>query len=162
MVLSRLRVLVFPETLRWWTARSLEHDIAAAAKTPEAALDAVVKIAQAHIAFDVRHGREPLSAFAPAPRPYWKAFAEATRISLEMDLQAGGDGAPIRVIVARVPQHPVVSAHTTPGSRDAVAAPLERLSNLFLGAHHDAGHGVVADDFDDARRYRRAVSGAGM
>jgi hypothetical protein len=77
MALTRLRVVVFPETTKAWTARSLEHDLEAVGRTAEAALDALVRVASAHITFDIRHGREPLSAFGAAPRSYWNAFAGA-------------------------------------------------------------------------------------
>jgi hypothetical protein len=162
MVLSRLRVLVFPESIRWWTARSLEHDIAAGGRSAEAALDSVVKIAQAHIAFDVRHGREPLSAFAPAPRPYWNAFPAGARSSFEMELLHPADGPSIRVIAARLTHHPAIDATRVIRSRDAVVAPFERQANLFFGPDHDSGDAVVSERFGDARGYRRAVAGARM
>jgi len=78
MALPRLRIVVFPETTKVWTARSLEHDLEAVGRTAEAALDALVRVASAHIAFDIRHGREPLSAFGAAPRSYWNAYAGAS------------------------------------------------------------------------------------
>jgi hypothetical protein len=78
MALTRLRIVVFPETTKAWTARSLEHDLEAVGRTADAALDALVRVASAHIAFDIRHGRAPLSAFGAAPRAYWKAFAGAS------------------------------------------------------------------------------------
>lgn len=78
MALPRLRVVVFPETSKAWAARCLEHDLAAVGKTAEAAVDALVRIASAHISYDIRHGRTPLSAFGAAPRPYWNAFAGAS------------------------------------------------------------------------------------
>jgi hypothetical protein len=78
MTPTRLRIVVFPETTKSWTARSLEHDLEAVGRTAEAALDALVRVASAHIAFDIRHGRPPLSAFGAAPRSYWNAFAGAS------------------------------------------------------------------------------------
>ena len=160
MVLSRLRVLVFPESIRWWIARSLEHDIAAAGRTAEAALDSLVKIAQAHIAYDVRHGREPLSAFAPAPRPYWNAFSSGARSTLDVELRRPDQGPTVRVIAARLTQHPVIGTHHFAVSRDPVVAPFERQANLFFGSDHDGTDAVVGEHLGDARRYRRAVSGA--
>ena len=78
MASTRLRIVVFPETKKSWTARSLEHDLEAVGHTAEAALDALVRVASAHIAFDIRHGREPLSAFGAAPPSYWSAFSGAS------------------------------------------------------------------------------------
>ena len=78
MALTRLRIVVFPETTKSWTARCLEHDLEAAGRTAEAALDALFRVASAHMAYDVRHGRAPLSAFGAAPRSYWNAFAGAS------------------------------------------------------------------------------------
>jgi hypothetical protein len=86
MVLPKLRIVVFPETTKAWTARSLEHDLAAVGRTADAALDALVRIASAHIAYDVRHGRPPLSAFSTAPRSYWHAFGVAASKSKPMEI----------------------------------------------------------------------------
>jgi hypothetical protein len=108
MSLPRLRVVVFPETQRTWTARSLEHDLAAGGATAEAALDTLLKIAQAHIAYDVRHGHEPLSVFAAAPQLYWSAFAAAQRIQISTELNWRESGAPTHVLAAIVPQHPIL------------------------------------------------------
>lgn len=161
MVLSRLRVLVFPESIRWWTARSLEHDIAVSSKTAETALDSLIKIAQAHVAYDVRHGRLPLSAFAPAPRPYWSAFpAHAT---LRLELRHPDEGGPtIHVVAARLTQHPIIAPHVPTESRDAVVASLERQADPVLGANHDRGDRIVGKHLSDPCGYRRAVSGAGV
>jgi len=86
MALPRLRVVVFPETTKAWTARSLEHDLAAVGRTAEAAIDALVRVASAHIAYDTRHGRPPLSAFGAAPRQYWNAFAGASMRNKPMEV----------------------------------------------------------------------------
>lgn len=108
MALARLRILVFPESPRSWTARGLEHDLAGGGPTMEAALDTVLKVARAHISYDLRHGRHPLSAFAAAPRLYWAAFAGATRVDIRLELSGDDLGPPMRVIAASVPQHPIV------------------------------------------------------
>lgn len=160
MFLARLRVLVFPESVRWWTARSLEHDIAASAPTAEAALDSLVKIAQAHVAYDIRHGREPLSVFAPAPRPYWSAFPAGIRSGLHIELHRPDAGPAIHVITARLGHHPVVAAYRS--SRDPVVAALEREADPVLGSAHHRGDGVVGEDVGHAGRYRRSISGARM
>jgi hypothetical protein len=111
MALARLRILVFPESPRSWTARALEHDLAGAGVTMEAALDTVLKVARAHINYDLRHGRQPLSAFAAAPRLYWEAFSGATRVDIRLDLAGEETAIPMRVIAATLPQHPIVKLY---------------------------------------------------
>ena len=108
MALGRLRILVFPDSPRSWIARALEHDLAGAGTTMESALDTLVKVVRAHVNYDLRHGRHPLSAFAAAPRLYWEAFAGATRVDMRLDLANDDTGMPMRVIAATVPQHPIV------------------------------------------------------
>jgi hypothetical protein len=162
MVLSRLTVVVFPELSRWWIARSLERDIAATGRTPEAALDSVLKIAQAHIMFDVRHGREPLSAFAPAPRPYWKAFLAADRSGQEAELRDPVRDRIIRVIAARLACHPALRVRPLDRSRDAVVAAFDRHAHLVLGPFHDRVDAVVGEHLRDAGGNRRAIAAAGV
>jgi hypothetical protein len=162
MVLSRLTVVVFPELSRWWIARSLERDIAATGRSPESALDSVLTIAQAHIMFDVRHGREPLSAFAPAPRPYWKAFLAADRSGQEGELRDPDRDRVIRVITARLACHPAISVRPAGRSRDPVVAAFERYPHLVLGSPHDGVDTVVGEHLGDAGGDRRAVAGARM
>ena len=108
MAPCRLRIVVFPESRRSWTARGLEHDLAAEGRSIEAAVDAVLKIALAHIAYDRRHRREPLSAFAPAPRLYWTAFKGGTALPLSVEVPWSGDGPPAEVSAAVVHQHPAI------------------------------------------------------
>jgi hypothetical protein len=108
MTMGRLRILVFPDSPRSWTARGLERDLSGGGITMEAALDTVLKVIRAHINYDLRHGRHPLSAFAAAPRLYWEAFAGASRVDLRLDLAGEETGMPMRVIAATLPQHPIV------------------------------------------------------
>jgi hypothetical protein len=108
MTLARLRILVFPETPKHWTARSLEHDIAAVGSTEEAAVETLIKMFRAHIAYDLRHGREPLSAFGPAPHLYWTVFAAATNVRGARELGWPVSGNPTRCQVAVLAQHPIL------------------------------------------------------
>jgi hypothetical protein len=102
----QLSVLVFAETGRHWTARALEHDIAVQGPSAEGAVDALVKIVRAHVAFDVRHNRHPLSGFPPAPRLYWNAFRAATRQSPGRELDCGEvEGSP-RIVMATADRNP--------------------------------------------------------
>jgi len=102
----RLRVLVFPETGRRWTARALEHDIACEGRTIEAAVDSLAKIARAHIAYDHRHNRIPLSAFVAAPQMYWNAFDGGTQLPPTADLDSPESGTSLQIVAAVVERRP--------------------------------------------------------
>lgn len=108
MARSRLRIVVFPETRRTWIARGLEHDLSAEGRTIEAAVDTLLKITRAHIAFDLRHHCEPLSAFARAPQAYWNAFARGTRLPISTPLDWIDGESPPQIIAAVVSQHPAI------------------------------------------------------
>ena len=109
----RLTILVFPETHRTWTARALEHDLSAEGKTIESAVDTLVKIACAQIAYDRRHSRIPLSAFAAAPQLYWRAFDRATRLPTPVEFNWTETGAPPRIVAAVLSKHPAVRQFPT-------------------------------------------------
>lgn len=106
--LSRLSILVFPETLKTWTARCLEHDLAACGRTPEAAIDTLIRIAQAHIEFDARHGREPLSAFRGAPGPYWSAFARSKQTERPLEVRRSDTFTELHCQVGLAAQNPIL------------------------------------------------------
>lgn len=113
MAHSQLRIIVFPDSRKAWTARSLEHDLAARGATAEAAIDTLVKIAEAHIAFDTRHGRLPLSAFACAPRLYWNAFARAER-STPVEVRRPESDRTLHCVVRMVSEHPIIARYQRP------------------------------------------------
>jgi hypothetical protein len=94
----RLRVLAFEALRSHWVARALEHDIAAEDRTFDGAVRSLLDILHAHINFDRRHGRQPLSAFLSAPERYWRAFAIATPVST-LNLP-GPSGGTVRIAVA--------------------------------------------------------------
>ena len=102
-----LKVLVFREVYGSWTARALEHDIAAEGKTLESALDTLLRIAGAHVEYDRRHNRIPLSGFASAPALYWRAFAHARQLPLGEALNTGSF-TPGQINAAVSAQHPAV------------------------------------------------------
>jgi len=108
MAPPRLRILVFPETHGTWTARSLEHDLSAEGRTVEAAVDTLLKIARAHVAYDRRHNREPLSAFLPAPKLYWNAFSGATRMPVPLEFDWTEEGRALVAIAAVAAHHPAL------------------------------------------------------
>ena len=74
----RVRILVFEDLPGIWTARALEHDLLAEGRTIDSAVQAVLRIIRAHIDYDRRHNRDPLSSFRAAPQAYWNAFTRAT------------------------------------------------------------------------------------
>ena len=113
-----LRVLVFPETGRHWTARALDHDISVQGRSLEGAVDALIKVVHAHIAFDLRHKRAPLSAFAPAPRLYWDAFREAARQSPARELDYYGANGTSHIMMVTVERNPA-AYRLVPLSRSA-------------------------------------------
>jgi len=118
MAPPRLRILVFPETHGTWTARGLEHDLAAEGRTIEAAVDTLLRIAGAHVAYDRRHNREPLSAFAPAPERYWMAFNGAARLPVPVEVDWNENGRPITIVAAVAAEHPGIR-RLTPIARSA-------------------------------------------
>ena len=71
-------------------------------------IDAVLKIALAHIAYDRRHDREPLSAFMAAPRLYWTAFHGGTPLPVTMEVPWSAHGSNGRIVTAVVQHHPAV------------------------------------------------------
>jgi hypothetical protein len=74
VAVSRLSILVYPESGIWSTARCLEHDVEASGRSADTAIDALLRMIRAHVEYDTRHNRVPLSAFRRAPEPYWRAF----------------------------------------------------------------------------------------
>jgi hypothetical protein len=103
-----LRVVVFPETTKAWTARSLEHDLAAVGRTAEAAVGALMRVASAHAAYDIRHGRAPLSAFCAAPRPYWNAYAGASMATKPTEVTTSEPQATVSCLVTVAKENPAI------------------------------------------------------
>ena len=103
-----LRIVVFPVSPRTWVARALEHDLAAEGRSIESAIDTVLKIALAHIAYDRRHGREPLSAFAAAPALYWTAFKAGTPLPIPAEAFWSDEGRLAEGSVSVMSKHPAV------------------------------------------------------
>jgi O-glycosyl hydrolase len=114
MVLRRLRIVVFPETTKAWMARCLEHDLAAVGRTAEAATDALVRVASAHIAYDIRHGRQPLSGFGTAPRSFWHAFAGASAKSKPMELVRAEPEGDLSCLVTVMQENPATLRRMPP------------------------------------------------
>lgn len=107
-----LRILVFQSLRGVWVARALEHDVAAEARSCEAAVSAVLQILFAHYDLDRRHGRAPLSAFPAAPERYRSAFARATPIRIMSTASRNGTSEDLHIAVAM--SHDVPSARAIP------------------------------------------------
>ena len=113
MANSQLRIIVFPDSPKAWIAQSLEHDLAARGITAEAAIDTLLRITEAHVAFDTRHGRAPLSAFAAAPRLYWTAFARTENVH-SVDLRRPDRDLTIHCVIGMLPEHPIIARYHAP------------------------------------------------
>jgi len=100
---SCLHVLVFQDMPGVWIGRGLEHDMLTEARTIGEAVRAIVRLVEAHVAFDERHHRTPLSAFGAAPQSCWNAFTSGTPLSLA---QLGVEHPAACQIVAAIARRP--------------------------------------------------------
>ena len=91
-----------------WAARGLEYDMSAQGRTIESAVDTLVRITAAHVAYDRRHSHAPLSSFNPAPRLYWDALSRGTRLPLFIEMQWSETGALTQIVPTVVSQHPAI------------------------------------------------------
>ena len=96
---SCLHVVLFQDVPGVWIGRVLEHDMLAEARTIGEALRSIVRLVEAHSAFDRRHRRAPLSAFGGAPQQCWAAFTSGTPLTLA---QLGIEEPPAWHIVAAI------------------------------------------------------------
>jgi hypothetical protein len=77
-------------------------------RTIEGAVDSLAKIARAHIAYDHRHNRIPLSAFVAAPQIYWNAFEGGTELPPTADLTAPESRTALEIVAVVVQRRPGV------------------------------------------------------
>ena len=77
-----LHVLLFQQMPGVWIGQALEHDMLSEASTIGEALRGIVRLVEAHSAFDRRHRRVPLSAFGGAPQSCWCAFTSGTPLTV--------------------------------------------------------------------------------
>lgn len=110
MTFCQVKIVVFPDSSKAWTARCLQHDLSARGTTAEAAVDTLVKIVDAHIAYDIRHGRTPLSAFMAAPRLYWNAFTGAQKVR-PVELRQPEKDRTLHCAIGMIDQHPIIATH---------------------------------------------------
>src|SRR5438874_12015033 len=67
----RLRLVVYQDVPGLWVGRGIEHDLTAEGRGIGETVRALLRMIQAHAAFDTRHDRTQLSAFRPAPQSCW-------------------------------------------------------------------------------------------
>jgi len=108
MALRRLTILTFREPHGRWVARTLEHDMSAEGRTRELAIDMVLRLARAHIAHDIRHKREPLSVFGPAPRLFWDTFHDSIPLAFSGQIDDLDYYSSIRIRVGVARHHPTL------------------------------------------------------
>jgi hypothetical protein len=126
-----LRILLFERWPGRWIARALEHDIEVEERSIDGALQALLAIIHAHIKFDQRHGRAPLSGFSSAPARYWQAFMSATPLRTGSVLASDitdGHRVGIAVAIGRVGAN--LAFNAPPGSMPALA-PASSTGRLF-------------------------------
>ena len=79
---QRLSLVVYQDIPGVWVGRGIEHDLTAEGRSIGETIRALLRMIQAHTAFDTRHDRVPLSAFRPAPQSCWNAFSAGTPVPL--------------------------------------------------------------------------------
>ena len=95
-----LRVLISRADDSSWQAQALECDVLAISPTRAAALDTLIKVIGVHVTHDARHGRKPLSGFAPAPEHCWMAFHRTTRVAQPVEFSHEGHASGLHFLVA--------------------------------------------------------------
>jgi len=78
----RLSLVVYQDVPGMWVGRGIEHDLTAEGRSIAETVRAVLRMVQAHAAFDARHDRAPLSSFRPAPQSCWNAYSAGTQVPL--------------------------------------------------------------------------------
>jgi hypothetical protein len=77
-----LSLVVYQDVPGIWVSRAIEHDLRVEGRTLGETVRALLRMVQAHAAFDSRHARAPLSAFRPAPQTCWNSFSGGIPIPL--------------------------------------------------------------------------------
>jgi hypothetical protein len=95
-----LRVLIRRGEDESWQAQALECDVKAIGATRSAALDALVKVIEVHVAHDAKQGREPLSSFAAAPDHYWAEYNRAVTAAEPVELSRDDKAPVLQFLVA--------------------------------------------------------------
>ena len=79
---QRLSLVIYQDVPGVWIGRGIEHDLTAEGRSIGETVRALLRMIQAHTAFDARHDRPPLSTFRPAPQSCWNAFHGGTQVPL--------------------------------------------------------------------------------
>lgn len=110
-----LRVLLFQKMRGVWVARGLEHDLSVEGRSLESVVESIRRLVNAHVDFDRRHGRVPLSPFPAAPSRYWQAFERAQPLAVPNESSSEPLFGPIMIAVSS--EDPLEPAKRTPRSR---------------------------------------------
>jgi hypothetical protein len=111
---QRLSLVIYQDVPGVWVGRGIEHDLTAEGRTIGEAVRALLRMIQAHTAFDARHDRAPLSAFRPAPQSCWNAFHGGTPVPLSQLGALAPSEWDVTVAIAR--QRPTDARAKWPGS----------------------------------------------
>jgi len=140
---QRLSLVVYQDIPGVWIGRGIEHDLTAEGRSIGETVRALLRMIQAHTAFDARHDRAPLSAFRPAPQSCWNAFSGGTPIPLS---QLGALPPPHWDVTVAIAHH----------------RPTEQRTGLSTHAVAGAGRGSAVQrtlqNGPDARQRPRSVS----
>jgi hypothetical protein len=118
---QRLRVVIYQDDPDTWVGRGIEHDVQAEGRTIGETVRALLRTIHAHVEARERHDRPPLSAFRPAPQPYWNAFTAGAPVPLSQLGAIAPRHWEISVAIAR--HRPTEARNPNPGhrTRNAIA-----------------------------------------
>jgi len=85
-----LRVLLIQQSDGLWAAQCVDHDVVAQGKSISEAKKAFERTIIGQILFDLKHNREPLSAFPPASKELREKYEQSADVTLD-------DKGPIRL-----------------------------------------------------------------
>ncbi|MBI2374882.1 MAG: hypothetical protein HYV07_12870 [Deltaproteobacteria bacterium] len=80
-----------------WVAQCLEHDVAAQAASPAAALDELQRLIVGRWMAARRLGVDPFAGLQAAPREFWEAFASAGSLETKHDSLTFASSEPMAV-----------------------------------------------------------------
>jgi len=114
-------MVLYQEMPGQWVGRGIEHDVTAEGRSIGETVRAVLRMLQAHIAFDERHDREPLRNFRPAPQLYWNAYSAGTQVPLD---QLGALPPPHWEIAVAIARYRPMAARPPIGSHASISSSL--------------------------------------
>jgi hypothetical protein len=128
---QRLSLVVYQDVPGVWVGRGIEHDLTAEGRSIGETVRALLRMIQAHTAFDTRHDRAPLSAFRPAPQSCWNAFHGGTQVPLAQFGALAPTAWDVTVAIAR--HRPTEQRVHWPAQPAAVAGPESAIRRTLAG-----------------------------